>query len=185
MRLRISVAATLLAAVFAGACSAPTSIGPAGQSGHGKSTAAASTTAPSPASGTFALKRASTTHRTGALTVTSPSGWRTVSYHGVVADIPTTWAVLPGTSFVCSFGAAPTAYLGPARTLYPCPTPVLGRPGNNGLWIDASYATAGASIIKSVVHGVTVEIGLSAYPSIARRIEASLHFDPASPHSGT
>jgi hypothetical protein len=103
----------------------------------------------------------------------------------VGADIPASWDVTSGTSFVCSFGATPVAYLGPTHTFYPCPMPAQRRPGNNGLWIDASYGTSGASMIETSVHGIAVNIGLAADPIIAHRIEASLRYDPAAPDSAT
>ena len=63
--------------------------------------------------------------------------------------------------------------------------PAPGRPGNNGLWIDASYGTPGASMIETSVHGIAVDIGLAADPIIAHRIEASLRYDPTAPDSAT
>jgi len=114
-----------------------------------------------------------------------PAGWKTVWYDGVGADIPASWEVAPGTTFVCSFGATPVAYLGPTHTFYPCPMPAPGRPGNNGLWIDASYGTPGASMIETSVHGIAVDVGLAVDPIIAHRIDASLRYDSAAHDSTT
>jgi len=117
--------------------------------------------------------------------VRPPAGWKTVWYHGLGADIPESWKVASGNSFVCSFGATPVAYLGPTRIFYPCPMPAPGRPGNNGLWIDASYGTSGKAMIETSVRGIAVDIGQAADPSIAHRIEASLRYDPAAADSPT
>jgi hypothetical protein len=114
-----------------------------------------------------------------------PAGWKAVWYDGVGADIPASWEVASGTSFVCSFGATPMAYLGLTHMFYPCPMPAPGRPGNNGLWIDASYGAPGASMIETSVQGIAVDIGLAPDPIVAHRIEASLRYDPAAPDPAT
>ncbi len=101
------------------------------------------------------------------------------------ADIPASWEVASGTSFVCSFGATPVGYLGPTHMFPPCPMPGPGRPGHNGLWIDASYGTPGASMIETSVHGIAVDIGVAADPIVAHQIETSLRYDPATPDSAT
>jgi hypothetical protein len=149
------MAVVLAAVVAAGACSSPAERATTGPAGAG---------GPAP-------------------TVPAPPGWKSVWYDGVGADIPAGWEVASGNSFVCSFGSTPVAYLGPTHTFYPCALAAPGRPGNNGLWIDASYGTPGASMIETSVHGTPVDIGLAAQPAIARRIEASLRYNPAKPDS--
>jgi hypothetical protein len=184
IRPHANLGTVLLAAVLAaGACSSSTGRTPTGQAdtgGSGPATVASaaslSITASSPTTGTSATTE---TPAITATTISPPAGWKTVWYHGVGADIPATWKVASGTSFICAFGATPVAYLGPTHTFYPCPMPAQGRPGNNGLWIDASYGTPSASMTETSVHGIAVDIGLAADPTMALRIEASLRYDPA------
>ena len=199
VRPRTKLGAVLLAAVVAaGACSSSAgraATGQAGADGSGPATvstrASSSTSASSLTTGTSATSGTPTAGSSSApgssagRIVLPPAGWRTVWYDDVGADIPARWEVASGTSFVCSFGATPAAYLGPTHTFYPCPMPAPGRPGHNGLWIDASYGTPGASMIETSVHGIAVDIGLAADPIVAHRIEASLCYDPAAPDSAT
>jgi len=199
VRPHINLAAVLLVAMVAvGACSSSpgrATTGQAGAGGSGPATvstmASSSTTASSLITGTSATTgtptagSSSTPPSTAGRIVPPPVGWKSVWYDGVGADIPASWKVASGNSFVCSFGATPVAYLGPTHLFYPCPMPAPGRPGNNGLWIDASYGTPGASMIETSVHGIAVDIGLAADPTIAHRIEASLRYDPSAPDSAT
>jgi hypothetical protein len=188
----------LTAVIAAGACSSNAGRVATGQAGAGgsgpamESTGASSSTLASSlntwisaTAGTPTSGTTSTLGSSASRIVPPPSGWKTIWYNGAGADIPASWDVASGTSFVCSFGATPVAYLSPTHTFYPCPMRSPGRPGNNGLWIDASYGTPGASMIETSVHGIAVDIGLAADPIIAHRIEASLRYDPAAPNSAT
>jgi len=199
MRPHTQLGAVLLAAAVAVvACSTSagrvaTAQGGAGGSGPAtvSTSASSSTTASSTTAGTSVTTGTPTAGWSSApgssagRIVLPPAGWKTVWYDGVGAEIPASWEVASGTTFVCSFGATPVAYLGPTHRFYPCPMPAPGRPGNNGLWIDASYGTPSASMIETSVHGIAVDIGLAADPIIAHRIEASLRYDSAAHDSTT
>jgi hypothetical protein len=165
MRPHAGVGAALLLAIVAAACS---------------STSGRATADPAMGRGSTPTSLASTL---AGRTIRPPVGWKTVWYHGLGADVPAGWTVAPGDNFVCTFGATPIAYLGPTHVFYPCAMPAPGDAGNDGLWIDASYGSPG--MIETSRHGIAVDIGLAADPTIAHQIEASLRYDPSVPDSPT